>query len=162
MNNPMKKKILSYILEIILISFASLLIALVGNTLSPAGIPLFPDLKEENELRKHFPEISPREVLKLIDTDIIILDARSEKYFEKSHLPSAINIPYKEAEKYYDKVLDYLPKDSLLIVYCNSENCTLSLRLAKKLKEWDFTQIRVLKGGFSEWTRLKYKTEQGK
>lgn len=161
MNKSLSKIFLKFFAEAIVISLVTFALSIVGNAVSSVGIPLFPNLKEEKELKKLFMEVDPENLFKILDENAILIDSRSKKLFAKSHIPSAINIPYKEVDKYYDTTLAFLPKETLLIVYCNSEDCSVSLHFSKKLKQWDFENIRILKGGFAEWTKREYKVEQG-
>lgn len=153
-------KIRSFIIEAAIISLAALVLSLIGNAVSPKGIALFPDLKAERELMKHFVMLSAEEMREAMNgNDVIVIDSRSKNHFDKSHIKSAINIPYKDADKYYDTVFAYIPKETKIIIYCSGENCSLSLRLAKKIKDWDFTNINILDGGFADWTKKKFEIE---
>lgn len=152
----------SIVTEALIIALSAFILSLIGNKVSPVGIPIFPDLKEEMMLKKLFKEIESDKLFEILEKDnAILIDARSKKSFLKSHIPTSINIPYKEADKYYDDTIAFIPKETPLIIYCNSVDCSLSMRLAKKFKGWDFDNIRILKGGFDEWIKKEFKVETG-
>ena len=66
----------------------------------------------------NFPNLTAEEVKKRIDQPekVLIVDARTEKEYWQSHIPTAINIPPSQ----YTFIKNHLPKDKSLpiIFYC--------------------------------------------
>lgn len=73
---------------------------------------------------------------------VLLLDVRSREDFEKSHLRSAINIPYEEEEEWD------LPRDKKIVVYC--ERGATSMMAARKLKDCGYRVASVI-GGIREY-----------
>ncbi|HOV98870.1 MAG TPA: rhodanese-like domain-containing protein [Bacteroidota bacterium] len=78
------------------------------------------------------------------------IDARNEFEFKLGHIRGAIDIPLHDFDR-YQTVLSEIPKDVLLIVYCDGVQCNSSIELAKKLSELGFSNIKVFFGGWQEW-----------
>ena len=64
----------------------------------------------------------------------ILIDARPEIKYQRGTIPSSLNIPDTMFDEYYS-VLNDIPKDKELIIYCGGYNCTKSAIVASKLKE---------------------------
>lgn len=81
-----------------------------------------------------------------------IIDARAtERRFDPGHIPTAINLP----ERDFDKFADRLPKDknSLLIFYCDGFECMLSHNAAFKAQNLGYTNIKVYPDGYPGWIK---------
>ncbi len=87
----------------------------------------------------------------LLSGDAIFIDARSHEEYKRGHIKGAINIPYQNIDKYYDIILKELPPQKLIIIYCGSEGCNISLMLARELIQMGFEQVGVLDGGWKRW-----------
>lgn len=90
--------------------------------------------------------ISPAEVYDIIinDEDYIILDVRTQDEYNEGHIDKALLIPVDDLEK----VLDNLPEDKPIIVYCRSG--ARSRRAAEILVNNGFTQVYDM-GGILGW-----------
>jgi len=86
----------------------------------------------------------------------IFIDARDSEDYESGHIKDAINIPYDYYEDYED-VIDELNDGALYIIYCNGEDCSLSIDLADYLyHEKLFDKVLVFEGGWPEWRDKGY------
>lgn len=81
----------------------------------------------------------------------ILLDARSEKAFERSHIPGAINLPVKSFNESFPPLQTQLAKAKRIVVYCSSVSCPDSEKLQKKLQQAGYPKVDVFKGGLAEW-----------
>lgn len=90
----------------------------------------------------------------------IIIDARDLREFEAGHITGAWNIPYAE---FFDhlEILDPLPKDTLIVTYCDGEECNASMELANELVSMGFSRVRFYFGGWIAWTQAEYPTTSG-
>ena len=79
-----------------------------------------------------------------------IVDSRSSYDYELGHIKGSINLPLKEFETKKD-VFRAWPKDTLIITYCDGQECNSSMELANKLAEEGFTNVRFFFGGWTEW-----------
>ena len=87
-------------------------------------------------------------------TGIVLVDARpTRKKYDKGHIPSAINVPATQFDKYKDR----LPaeKDKLVVFYCGGYKCKLSHKGAAAAKALGYTNVMVFSGGYPEW-KAKY------
>ncbi len=88
----------------------------------------------------------------LIDQDMaVIVDARERDDFQMGHIKGALNLPIKEFSELYESIVASLPEGKTIVVYCSSETCTDSEKLAEFLKQKKHTDIMVYKGGYAEW-----------
>ena len=86
----------------------------------------------------------------------IFIDARDPEDFENGHIKNSINIPYDYYED-YEEIIDGLDDASIYIIYCNGEECSLSIDLADYLfSEKLFEKILVFEGGWPEWKEAGY------
>ena len=102
--------------------------------------------------------ISAQELKKLIDEkskDIVIVDTAATLIFEDEHVPGAVNFPY--APTLPQPVT--LPRNKTLVIYCACNAEEESIDTAKKLSEFGYQNIKVLKGGWFGWLNLGYPTE---
>lgn len=107
-------------------------------------------------------EIAKEHVKSLLASGAVnCLDARSPSEFAEGHLPGAINIPYEQFVDYYDQIVDTVPLDGDVIVYCRSVDCDLSDHLAQELRLMGYEKVLLYKGGWLEWTEAGYPVEDG-
>ncbi|WP_412480378.1 rhodanese-like domain-containing protein [Azonexus sp. IMCC34839] len=81
-----------------------------------------------------------------------IVDSRpTTRKFDPGHIPTAINIP----DSQFDKFADQLPQDknTLLIFYCEGYECMLSHNSAFKAEKLGYTNIRVYAEGYPDWIK---------
>ncbi|MBL6446938.1 rhodanese-like domain-containing protein [Fulvivirga sp. 29W222] len=111
------------------------------------------DAKLNSLLSKSVPFIYTNELTELTENEdeILILDTRSEKEFQVSHIPNAIFIDYEdfsiESIKGYDK-------KSPVIVYCSVGY--RSEKIGEELQELGFSDVRNLYGGIFDWKNKGY------
>ena len=90
----------------------------------------------------------------------IFIDSRHLFEFRIGHIKSAINIPLSELDA-HAAIINALPKDKVLIVYCDGSDCNSSIELAAKLYERGFGGVRIFFGGWQEWNSQKLPLEAG-
>lgn len=88
----------------------------------------------------------------------MVIDARSAESYQREHIPGAISVPHKSMSM--DTTQD-LPKDKLLVVYCDGIGCNASTKGAAKLASLGF-RTKELMGGIDWWKRDGYPTSTGK
>lgn len=154
------KKSLMQFQGIITIILLSIILGITFNFISPKGISLiYPysnQTKISNDLfitfedAKHFYE----------NSSIIFLDSRSYENYSDGHIKNAQSFPYFEFDKYYNKLSNKLNKESIFIIYCGGESCNSSEKLAIKLMEKDYNNIRIFKSGWNLWTSAQLPIEK--
>lgn len=138
--------------------------AISYNYFSPNGIPIFgfeSNLKtvadsvlfSKSERDASITDISIDQAIKLIELkSVILIDARAEKDFLRSHLVGSINIPFKNFDAHSEKIFQY-SQDTTFVIYCESIHCNLSHELAKVLSQFGFKKIFIMKEGIQEWEK---------
>ena len=86
---------------------------------------------------------------------VFIVDARTAEEFRQGHLPWAINVP----PKLFSAMAGSLPRNRTipLVFYCRGYNCTLSQSAAMEALRAGYTNIRLYRGGYPEWSQKGYK-----
>jgi rhodanese-related sulfurtransferase len=79
---------------------------------------------------------------------MMILDVRTNKDYERGHIPGAIHVPLSDIG---DKIKK-LKKDKELVVYC--ENGNRSIWAIKRLMGMGYKNLFNLKGGYRAWKRI--------
>ena len=91
------------------------------------------------------PAISVVSLIK-IENSVILLDAREPAEFEVSHINNAVFIGYNN---FSFAALRNINKDSPIVVYCSVGY--RSGKIAEKLVDSGFTNVKNLYGGIFEW-----------
>jgi rhodanese-related sulfurtransferase len=86
----------------------------------------------------------------------IILDLRMPQEFEQGHIEGAINISFFDPEFKY-KLLE-LDRDKSYYLYDKGE--AKSFRAMKYMEDNGFAKVRMLKGGWKEWSTVKEEEEK--
>ncbi len=90
--------------------------------------------------------ISADDACKLMKvTDLFVLDVRSEKEFNSTHIENACNINVNELKGRLDEV----PPGAYVLVYCKSGS--RSKKACSILSEAQYTHILNLDGGINKW-----------
>jgi rhodanese-related sulfurtransferase len=90
----------------------------------------------------------------------LFIDARSPYDFARGHIRGAVNIPLHEVGM-RGAAFDALPRDKVLITYCDGVECNSSIGLAAHLRELGFTGVRIFFGGWNEWQQQNLPSETG-
>lgn len=88
---------------------------------------------------------------------IVVLDARSREAYARAHIPGAINFPHREMDA---ESVKRLPRNQLIITYCDGIGCNGSTKAALKLAHYGF-HVKELIGGIDWWVRDGYPVARG-
>jgi rhodanese-related sulfurtransferase len=91
-------------------------------------------------------QISPRELGQ--KKGMMLIDVRTDKEFERGHIPGAAHVPLAEIGDRVKK----LKKDKELVVYCQNGN--RSIWAIKRLMGMGYKNLSNLKGGYNAWKRI--------
>jgi len=108
------------------------------------GAGMAQDQKFTSMDNMHFAKLIKKKSVQLVDV-------RSTREFEKSHIKGAINIPF--GSKGFDRTIMELKKKKPVAIYCNSGRSSKSA--CKKLVEMGFKKIYELDKGFKKWEGAK-------
>jgi rhodanese-related sulfurtransferase len=80
----------------------------------------------------------------------LFIDARHAYDFDLGHIKGAMNLPLSEFDS-VRSLTGRIPKDTLIVTYCDGEECNSSIALALKLSSAGYSNVRVFFGGWKEW-----------
>jgi rhodanese-related sulfurtransferase len=145
--------------RIFILLFAGAALGLLGNAVSPKGIPLITPPKKE---------LKPEEFLSLEKAfelwgsgTAFMLDARKPEDFAAGHIANAFNLPADNFEEHFVRIAPMLAPETELIVYCEGIECELSHRLADSLREFGYENVHLLYNGWTAWREAGYPVETG-
>ena len=76
---------------------------------------------------------------------MFIIDARDKGQFDKSHIPGAVNIEWRQVLNKRNEI----PKNKSVLIYCNTGSLSAQAGFALRMAGYD--NLRILQGGFEEW-----------
>lgn len=110
---------------------------------------------QDRHLSSFLPSVSIVEVESVVSAvDSTIVDARLPEHFAIGHIPNARNLPVTSGPKKFEGFLKDVPKERRLVVYCQSNGCPWSAIVAKKLMELGYADVRLYRGGWTEWEKV--------
>jgi rhodanese-related sulfurtransferase len=89
--------------------------------------------------------IWPEQIPKDDWNKVFIVDARDADQFAKEHIPGAVNIEWRQAVVRRTE----LPKDRMVVMYCNSGSLSAQAVFALRLLGYD--NVKVLQDGIEGW-----------
>ncbi|MCG8319329.1 MAG: rhodanese-like domain-containing protein [Cytophagales bacterium] len=121
----------------------------MGFTLTFSAVAQTPyDKLLDNMYKNTVPLIKPEELSDLMqhNESLVLLDIRSQKEYQVSHLANSMFIDYDSFNKHK---ISHLNKDANIIVYCAVGY--RSERVGEKLLDMGFENVRNLYGGIFQW-----------
>jgi rhodanese-related sulfurtransferase len=84
----------------------------------------------------------------------LILDARPSVFFERGHVPGALNLSRDDFARDYRHLAPRLKGTSTqpIIVYCSGGTCHDSRLVANALLSLGFSDVSIYTGGWDEWS----------
>ena len=89
---------------------------------------------------------------------VLFIDARKKQLYEKGHITGAINIPWLGPEK-KAKIPGNLPKEQMIVTYCEGSECDSAVELAFFLLENGYYFVHIFYDGWEEWEKGDYPSE---
>lgn len=124
-------------------------IGLVGNEISPVGLPL---------IAPRALAIQGEEFIALDQAttlwrsgSALFLDAREPDDYAAGHIGNALNLPSQSFAEHFGELAPMLSSASELVLYCDGVECDLSHRLAQSLRQAGYTNSHILSNGWSAW-----------
>lgn len=103
-----------------------------------------------NILNGEFKKVPVTKVRELVENEAMIIDAREENEYAKSHIKNAVNIPLSQ---FRDR-LDEIPKDQPVYVHCRSSQ--RSYNMVRALGQLGFPNIYNMDGSFLGVSEYEY------
>lgn len=98
-----------------------------------------------------------QEAVQLYDSgQATFVDARHSYDFGLGHIKGAINIPLKD---FTPSELSGIPRDKILVVYCDGQECNSSVDLARQIAWHGYRNVKIFFGGWREWTTNNQPTQ---
>jgi rhodanese-related sulfurtransferase len=92
--------------------------------------------------------------------DFVLVDALSPMSFAAAHLPGALNLTPGWVD---DRARHRIPDlDTEVVVYCMDEDCDSSVKVANRLTELGYRNIRHYAGGIHDWMEAGLPFEGGR
>lgn len=85
------------------------------------------------------------------DGTAMFADARHPADYAAGHIRGAVNAYPAETDPWLGELLTAVDPATLIITYCDGENCPLAVQLAELLILNGFTDVRYLTNGWSRW-----------
>ncbi len=141
--------------EIAGIFLISILLGVLYNSYSADGLPLVSfeyDVSDDVEIDLHSAKMV------WLKKQALFIDARSSEAYKAGHISRALNIPLSGNRSEKLLAVGKIPKDRLLIVYCQDEQCNQAERLSGQLALMGFRNIKIFSAGWLAWqeTGLPY------
>jgi rhodanese-related sulfurtransferase len=96
------------------------------------------------------PKLTVPEMAKLINTEVVIVDARRSHDYEAGHVRGAISLPVDANDSEYHDTMANIPKDAKIVLYCQRLDCAYSESVGRRLSADGYGNISVFKGGLVE------------
>jgi rhodanese-related sulfurtransferase len=88
---------------------------------------------------------------------LVLVEALPEPHYARGHLPGAVLLPLDALGKDAARVLP--ERDADIVVYCTGPTCANSDTAGRALRAMGYEQVRVFKGGKTEWTEAGHSLE---
>lgn len=160
--------------KLLYILFISLLLGFTHNFISPKGIPLVKeeiilgsftddDINKDGAAGLDYSKIKTIDLenaFKLFNKGVKFVDVRDQWDFADGHVSGAVNLPEVEFNTKHE-ALSKLSKDESLILYCSSDDCGLSTKVAIELLKLGYQYLYVFEKGWEIWLDSGYPVEVG-
>ena len=87
---------------------------------------------------------------------IVVVDARTPETYARGHVPGAINLPHQTIDS---STTASLPRDKVIVTYCDGVFCNASTKAAAKLTALGF-KVKEMLGGMEGWRKEGYPVEE--
>lgn len=132
------------------------IIAATDAMVRPLPDGLFEEEKEERRIHAkdagEGTEAWAQEVAWLVeafDQGAFFIDARTRAAFTSGHVAGAVHLPFEAFHASAPPaVLDFLPRDQSLVIYCDGGDCDASHNVRRMLRTHGYTDLRVFEPGW--------------
>ncbi|MBC8124762.1 MAG: HIT domain-containing protein [Candidatus Kapabacteria bacterium] len=84
-----------------------------------------------------------------------LIDARGADKYALGHIGKASNFYGGEIQSRITELLESVPRDRVVLIYCDGGECELSHHVADVLKQFNYGPIFIFTGGWAEWEKNK-------
>ncbi|MFF3290119.1 rhodanese-like domain-containing protein [Streptomyces sp. NPDC003023] len=95
---------------------------------------------------------------------VVVVDTMPADYYEREHLPGALNIPgfpYDDAARFTDEYAPSVVPDRTvpIVVYCANVPCRNSELVGARLLELGYSDVQKYREGIEDWVAAGLPTE---
>ena len=88
------------------------------------------------------------------DSRPFVIDARDSAAYREGHVRGAHNAYGLAIEDYFDRLVP-IPRDTLIVVYCNNPDCHLGRMVIQFMRDIGFTNMLLYDDGWDGWAKAK-------
>jgi rhodanese-related sulfurtransferase len=88
-------------------------------------------------------------------SNLLLINTLSEEHFEATKIPGAVNIPQDSADFIAQVTERADGRDTPIVVYCASAQCSSSTTAAEKLEAAGFRQVFEFVDGAEGWEEIE-------
>jgi len=121
--------------------------------------PANPDVAYNHFLSRLSFETDPSDVYHDITnkvSGILVVDARAPGTYARGHIPGSINLPHRTIDS---STTASLPRDKVIVTYCDGVFCNASTKAAAKLTALGF-KVKEMLDGMEGWRKEGYPLEE--
>ena len=108
----------------------------------------------------NFPPISIDEAFRLYqEHKAVFADARHAVDYASGHIKGAVNLTVAESDSWLSDFLAATDPATIIITYCDGENCHLAPELAELLFFNGFEHVSYIENGWTRWREHGYPVE---
>ena len=114
------------------------------------------DHQHNQALPQGIERVTVDEAKKLFDSGkALFIDARNVSAYVGGHVKGAVNIPLSSVPAKFEEYKATL-QGKTLVTYCSGNQCKLSEKVAVKLKEAGYKNIKIYYDGWPKWSSSGY------
>ncbi len=115
----------------------------------------------DSHFSQFLPKVRPADTGRLLGaSDVTVVDARLEVDFANGHLDGAVNIPPSFQPEQVRQAVSGVPMTNRILIYCQSDGCPFSERVARKLDALGHYNLIYMEEGWVGWTKLRSRPAQ--
>ena len=157
------ERIIEALWQAALIILVAAALSLGVNHFRRAGLPLLGERSSNSSATGttfEEPVVSIEEARALFLTDgAVFCDARPAEAYRYGHIQGALNLPADNLDALLPDIIAKIPLDSVIIAYCDGQNCHLSKEVALQLAARGYSHVEVLVNGWTAWREAGLPTE---
>lgn len=89
------------------------------------------------------------------------LDARPLDQYTAGHIPGAYHLPFEAFTAGRPAILDILPDNLTLVIYCSGGDCDASHKVQTMLRSYGYANLIVFEPGWPAWQQAGLPSQQG-
>lgn len=142
------------------IAIAFSVYAIRADKLGPMHAAINPDVGQTSPTDAGFSEITIEDAARLHEEkSALFADARHASDYEAGHVEGAVNLYTAEQDAWLPAFLAATDPATLIITYCDGNECHLATELAELLFINGFERVHYLKNGWTRWREGGYPVE---